>query len=373
MTEGSTTSIDYLSIKAELLCKGVIVEPETISDGLDPVDTSFVQGAVLKLDDGSIVNTSTWSWPPSADPTPRREVRPPRLFDDGSGLRLRAEGGECAVSILSLGAAGLRPLGNGLSVSDMFSLHNEATLFTAPVRTCIYIAIGQPCRFCTFDSGRVSRLPKDDFGQTLRHLLVRHPKVTSLAIGGGTPSLADMGARYYAGLAETAVALGLATSVEMVPPSRTSDLDLLVDAGVSSLIMSLEIWDDQLRGEWCLGKGSVERRQYFEAWTYALARLGPGRVSSVLLVGTEPLDSTLRGAESLIEAGIIPTLIPLRWYPESRYTDWRPVPWRDLLDVTSAVSALLTRAGLSPQEQPGCTACGGCSLEGSLVDLRTRR
>jgi hypothetical protein len=195
--------------------------------------------------------------------------------------------------------------------------------------------------------------------------------IESVAIGGGTPELGDMGASYFASLARQTTAKGLSSSVEMVPPPDRGSLEHLLDAGVASLIMSLEVWDEERRAEWCLGKGEVSRAQYVERWCEAIDLFGKGSVSSVLLVGAEPMDSTFEAARFLIELGVIPTLIPLRWYPSSRFefSDWSAVDPSEYLSMGHAIGALLKNAGLAASKQRGCTACGGCSLETAVEKL----
>src|SRR6185369_17962177 len=92
---------------------------------------------------------------------------------------------------------------------------------------------------------------------------------------------------------------------------------------------------------------------------------------SVLLVGAEPSRNTLAGAKYLIDLGVIPTLIPLRWYPNSRFqfSDWSPVDPAEYLSLGYQLSHLLTSAGLFPSKQLGCTACGGCSIETAIEKL----
>lgn len=365
------------AIKAELLCKGVDIADLAegsvpVADGMQRVDDSFIHGMVLRMADGSIVNTSAWNWDASLDPVPRSGLSLPRLSDADGQLWITTSGGSAPVELLQLGQVSAVVTASG-TVGSYVSLHSPTTLFAAPVRQCVFISMGKPCLYCTFEDGNVRRMTADAFGEALSAVVVAHPAVTSVALGGGTPTLSDMGASYYAGLTRVARTFGLEVSVELVPPPRPDSLSELQLAGASSLIMSLEVWDESSRLAWCLGKGSVSRDAYFEAWDRALTLLGPNRVASVLLVGAEPLESTLEGALDLVGRGVVPTLIPLRWYPDSRFDKWTPVDVAQYSDLASQVASALRRSGLDPTSQPGCTACGGCSVETDVVRVEMGR
>lgn len=344
-----------LEVKADMLCRGVRAAPETgqavVGLGLTP---GFIHGAVILLDGTEVVNTSLLEQSVGSDGV--------RLQGQDGRLVVQRDGFEFESQLLALPETLNVPLGHS-RLPDFFSLHSPSTLFAAPLRQCIFISAAAPCTFCTFESGRLQALSVLDFERALVAVLEQVPGLVAVAIGGGTPNITDRGAAYYAALTQVAKRLGLEVSVELVPPARTADLDLLMDAGVDALIMSLEVWDDDLRGQICLGKSKVASKQhYFLAWNYALGRLGTGRVSSVLLVGTEPPPSTREGAAALVDAGVIPTLIPYRRYDASML-DLEPVKPLEYLAQSQYLASLLARKGLDPAAQPGCTACGGCSLE----------
>jgi hypothetical protein len=358
-------------LKSEMLCRGVVSE-DGITEEMHSRE-AFIHGTVFRLQGGSIVNTAVWSTEQAKIIEERCTASLPVLRNNNQQLTIANQAGQLGCIIMTLGDAGEKVVQN-LPLREWFSLHSPSTLFCAPVRQCIYIAMGKPCRFCTFEGGRVERLTPEDFGAGLQHLIDRRPMIKSIAIGGGTPELSDMGASYFATLAKQTAAKGLSSSVEMVPPPDCGILKRLLDAGVASIIMSLEVWDEQRRAEWCLGKGEVSRTQYVERWQEAVDLFGKGSVSSVLLVGAEPMESTFEGAKTLIELGVIPTLIPLRWYPNSRFefSDWSPVDPTEYLSLGHAVGALLKSAGLAASKQLGCTACGGCSLETAIETLAAR-
>jgi len=357
-------------LKSEMLCRGVVLAGNGRVVEEHHTRGEFIHGTVFLLEGGSIVNTAVWSPAQAEKVVQRCQAAPPTIRGNNQQWIITGQAGQKTGRILTLEDAGDALLHNR-QLGDWFSIHSPSTLFCAPVRQCIYITMGKPCRFCTFEGGTVERLSPEEFRFGLQHLIERRPMITSVAIGGGTPELSDMGARYFASLAREITAEGLSSSVEMVPPPDRGCLKALADAGVASLIMSLEVWDEQCRVDWCLGKGGISRAQYVESWGDAVDLFGRGNVSSVLLVGAEPMDSTFEGAKCLIELGVIPTLIPLRWYPNSRFqlSDWSPVDPVEYLSLEYEVGRILRGTGMAASRQRGCTACGGCSLETAVEKL----
>lgn len=345
-----------IRVKAQMLCCGVDA-PRPLRDKIAyefGLQKGFIHGTVFMLDGTDPVNTS--------------------FLDSTSGSRAPVTLHDDAIPYVMTGGykfdcppirhpAILNSSMNDVSIADYFSLHSPHTLFTTPTRQCIFITIGKPCTFCTFEGGKIVRLKPVQFREILSRILSEVPEINSLAIGGGTPNLSDHGARYYSELGSIAKELGLDVSIEMVPPHKIEDLGRIFDAGVDSLIMSIEIWDDEVRREVCLGKGTVTKGHYMEAWAAGVAALGRGNVTSVLLAGLEPIESSITGATVLIESGVIPALIPFRAYGGIPLSNLDPISVNDYLRLSAECGRMLRLSGLDPRNQLGCTECGGCSLE----------
>ncbi len=345
-------------LKAEMLCSGVAAERDLrglIQREFD-FDTGFIFGSVFLLDGRWPVNTAFLDTDTVTESAPRLE-----FTDAGDWL---ISNGTVSLSCPPLRQPPelRRPTSSGQAMHDFIRLHNPDTLFVSPVRQCIFGAAGKPCLYCTYEMKRVEALGIRDFTEMIE-VAVAATEATHLAIGGGTPNLSDFGVAYYAEQVAVAKSLGLSVSVEIVPPRDVDRLGTLVAAGVDSLIMSLEVWDRDIRPAVCLGKGELSREHYFDAWAWALEELGHGQVASVLLVGLEPQRSTREGVEALVTAGVTPTLIPYRRYDGlPALPEWRlsPDEYRELATFTQR---LMRARGLSAAAHHGCTRCGGCSME----------
>lgn len=248
--------------------------------------------------------------------------------------------------------------------SDFFSMHSPRTLFSTPLRECVFAVENEICKFCSFDGLSMRPLSPEDFVRTVEEIVEELGFVPSVALGAGTPNKNDHGVKYFAELTKLLrTNFAADVSVEMVPPHDLSDLDLLFEAGVSSMIMSLELWDDNKREHYCPGKSYVPKSHYLAAHDYVQRGIGSGTTSSVLLVGLEDMKSTVQGITGLTSNGVVPTLIPFRPYKNTQLSSYPYTDHIAYMKVSATNRLLLKSAGISPETQKGCAECGGCSIE----------
>ncbi len=254
-------------------------------------------------------------------------------------------------------------------VGDFVQFHSPKAIFGAPVRQCIFGAVGKPCQFCTFDMSKPKPLPPRTFAEMFD--LVRGGRNdVSLALGPGTPNLLDHGVTYITEvIREVRKTWDGPISVELVPPRQVTDLDKLVDVGVRSIIMSIEVWDESRRLAVCPGKSYVSKDNYLASWDRMTTKLGRGSVSSVLLVGLEDMAATEDGINEMTRRGVIPTLIPFRPYDNIPMSDWPLTNHRSYLRLSKVNALALRSYDLRPADQLGCTECGGCSLDNLSPEL----
>jgi len=360
MTTGS--SIETLvDVKSRLLCYGVRCDPQLREELIAShvAEPGFIHGTVLILRGRILVNTSVVDESYSGHP----EAFVIQMDDEGD-LTLLDGDVKIPVAFLRQPEYAWEPF-KGATIGDYLRLHSPATLFATPVRQCAYITAKKPCTFCTFEGGQIVRLTPAELGDLFDRYRRSHSLVKSVAFGGGSPNLRDFGAAYYTALAEAVKSRGdYETSVEIVPARKTKDWMAFLESGaIDAVISSIEIWDDRRRPEICTGKGELSKEHYLDRWGQVIDTLGAGSVSSVLLAGLEDLGSTREGALTLIDHGVIPTIIPYRPYDESPLGPSKPVSHGEFALLGKEIREALQCAGLAPQFQAGCTSCGACSLE----------
>ena len=357
---------DLVELQAKMLCYGFRADDTTRHELRDRfgIDTGFIHGTVFATELGFRVNTSILDYF-----TENANAIELKICEGKPGFAWNGRFVECAP--IRQPDLLFHHRADGVLWHDIARMHGPRILFLTPVRQCVLGLTGDECRFCTFEMRRIELVSAEAIVSLVRAVQDSTGEQCEIAIGGGTPNLRDFGADYYGNIVRELVTwFRSRVSVELIPPEQPS-LQSLIDSGVSSLIMSIEIWDSERRKRIMPGKAKVSRERYLDAWRQSVAILGPGAVSSVLLVGLDDEGSLLEGAEAMIRSGVVPTLIPFRPYDECAMRRSPLTDHRSYLRCSYAVSEMLHRHGLKASRQAGCTACGACSLEVALEDRQT--
>jgi hypothetical protein len=113
------------------------------------------------------------------------------------------------------------------------------------------------------------------------------------------------------------------TIVYATPPSPPDEVDKLFAAGADRVACDIEIWDEQLARQICPGKAKFTGRQrHLDTLLYIAAAYGPNKACSAFVVGLEPAESFLSGAEYLASHGVVP--VPSIWMPHGLPVAGRP-------------------------------------------------
>lgn len=115
-------------------------------------------------------------------------------------------------------------------------------------------------------------------------------------------------------------------AVQLQPPQENRWIDYIYAIGVDALSYSVQIHDEALLERICAGRVEhVGRQRYYDALAHAAAIFPNGTVWSDLIVGLEPLDSTVAGIDALIAIGVLPVLSVFRPLDDSELRD-HPMP-----------------------------------------------
>jgi hypothetical protein len=105
--------------------------------------------------------------------------------------------------------------------------------------------------------------------------------------------------------------------VYTTPPANPEAVDQVFEAGASRIACSLEVWSEELGQTITPGKRKFSGSQrYLDCLKYIARKYGPNKACSSFVVGIEPVDSYLEGAEYLAAYGIVP--IASIWIPFGR-------------------------------------------------------
>ncbi len=91
----------------------------------------------------------------------------------------------------------------------------------------------------------------------------------------------------------------------------------LKDIGISGLSINMELNSTEYLERFCPEKALIGQENYLKFIELAVEIFGKNKVRSLLIVGLEPLEETLKGVEKLAKIGCNPVLSPLFPYGEA--------------------------------------------------------
>ncbi len=98
-------------------------------------------------------------------------------------------------------------------------------------------------------------------------------------------------------------------AVQMHPPRNNRWVDRTYAMGVDALTYSVEVHDADILARCYPGRVAIiGRERYYEALAHAASIFPSGTVWSEFTVGIEPAESTMRGIDTLVQAGVLPVV-----------------------------------------------------------------
>lgn len=174
-------------------------------------------------------------------------------------------------------------------------------------------------------------------------------------LSGGTPNPEDYS--YLAGVYDAVLAAfpSLPVDVMMLPIPGVLDLERLRANGVNELAINLELYGKEARRRLIPKKNAHADRERSLAFIEKAVSLFSGRVRSLILVGLEPLEDTIRAVQALTERGCEPVLSPFCPHSATPMAT-HPAPSADLLtEAYERASEVARRSGM--RLGPKCIPC----------------
>jgi hypothetical protein len=254
--------------------------------------------------------------------------------------------------------ASVLPLPGFLATLDSHGRPVTATTFShadrvrvSPIWGCSF-----RCDFCDLAGGPYVKRPAEQLLEGIE--VARHDHnlpASHLLISGGTPSSRDYG---YFDETAAAVIAGARMPVDVMMPPRPTDpgfFGRLADFGAFGFSINLELYGDEATRRIAPQKHRIGRRGYADTIERAVARVGAGRVRSLLLVGLDSEEDTLQAIEFLANLGCDPVLSPFRPTAGTPLAD-APAPSYELVErVYLEAQAIVERHGV--KLGPRCIPC----------------
>lgn len=258
---------------------------------------------------------------------------------------------------------------DGIPYWKLGQLHSNNVLATTVLQTCIrYGNASTKCQFCAIGESlkgdrTIARKTPEQLAE-VAEAAMRFDGVEQVVLTTGTPPTEDRGA---AVLADVARAIkqrtGLAIQAQCEPPADFVWFEKLRDAGVDSLGMHLEAWDETVRAKIMPGKAQVPVSYYLKAFAAAVAIFGRGQVSTYLLAGLgDTAEGLLDASRQLIALGVYPFVVPFVPIGGTPLENRQPPSAEFMRSILKPLGEMLSEAGMtSDTVKAGCAKCGACS------------
>lgn len=368
--------MNTLELKARLLCEGANPEDEeTIKFLASQNPQKVLRGG---LSSGLKVRIN-----PQPPNTREFKVNFPLYLKRPASLKIRATGS--GLTILGNGeeigrAEFLQPPGwynqrvDGYPITSILTQHGDQ-LAGAVYEWCCLFNTGEQCKFCVMDRSQ-SNVDLKNVRRKAELLMEAFKKIPreayrGIILNGGMTFSEGRGLEVIIPVVrQIREQIGkIPIAVEITPPKDLAVIEEFAEVGGDSLMMNLEIWDDEIRDNIIPGKTKYcPKEDYLRAFEKAVAILGKGKVSTCFVVGTEPKESLKDGIKTVVSYDVIPSPVAGRYFEQFSDYPFNPnADWRQLLEVFLFAREQMAKKGLLPKDKAGCVACGMCDIIGDSI------
>lgn len=259
------------------------------------------------------------------------------------GFRLTGQAGVAQVRVLPLPSVALESRFDGVAV-------HADRVRVSPIDGCSFA-----CAFCDSHLSPYRKRPIEQLVSGIREAETDgRSSVRHVLVSGGNPRDADWPwlLDAYARIKEST---SLPVDVMLAPSAGAEALDRVRACGVHGVAINMELFDEgQLRAH-CPSKCRLGREAYRGMLEHAVEVFGRGHVRSLLLLGIEPVETTLRGVEYLAALGVNPVLSPLMPAPGTPFENPVRLSPDELLHAFLRAESIAARHGV--RLGPLCIPC----------------
>lgn len=350
-------------LKSEILCTGLRVtenaKRQIMVDCKYILDPEYAHGAYIIFPDGSCTNAALAE---KFSESALNEVDYDGSFFITDSTKRRFE-----ISILEPPRWYDLITPSGKKFCDIFQLHGVNTLFCKVFQPCDYYESDKGCLFCKFPKAR--ELKSEDY-EDVEFVLKNISKEAlvkgyHIALSGGTRLNKIV---EYNNINRVLEAIqkgckGVPVSLEIAPPLKYQQIELLNSSLVSSVITNIELCDSEVRKIFLPAKSSLSVDHYIGFLEHCVNIWGKYNVGSVLIFGVENYKMTQDCVDLLLSKYIVPTIIPLRPYSNTKLKNFKITNSDDYHAFSKKVNDKLKQLSIKRLDLYGCLRCGGCSLE----------
>lgn len=334
-------------LKVDLMTEGLSIDQQTQqflveSDDvpLTLSDYASTSGVTLKLDGDVWVNApiSEFNFNFVEEPTSKLVTENDKL------LVVRGEEAYAA-EFIPVPSYHNKKLKDGSPVKWIAITHSDRVRLS-PIKGCAI-----QCDFCDIPFDKAPKEPAYRGTKIIDNILeaagvaLQDPVLPAqhVLISGGTPRKRDYG--YENEVYERMVAENPDVDVDimMVPMPGLLNIKRLCEIGIHGLSINLELWNKDIALRTMRSKAKASRELYLDFIERAAEYFDNGRARSLLMVGIEPIEDTLKGVEALAQRGCDPVLSPFRPDPLTPLRDMKPMAADGLLEVWQRSQEIVSR------------------------------
>lgn len=342
-------------VKTRLLAEGLRVAPEARRELSDPAlatgpltlaDYATTSGVTLVLSDSVWVNAPLPAYNPNFVTSPRCELD----WRDG-GFLVRAQDLEVPAQVVPVPAYHDKLNRWGERVTSYAITHSDRVRIS-PIEGCAWA-----CQYCGSSyEFRYRRKSLEGLVDSVATALVdpilpaRH-----VAISGGTPRSDDFDYENEVYDAVASAFPGTEVDVMMAPVPGLLDPERLKATGIRGLAVNLELYNEDIARRLMHAKWKLGRAVVLDFIERAAGTFGAGGVRSLLVVGLEPMEDSLKAVTALAERGCDPVLSPFRPDLATPLRDYPPPTVAFLVELYERSVEIVARYGV--QLGPRCIPC----------------
>lgn len=201
---------------------------------------------------------------------------------------------------------------SGIQLSKIGLVHGGYVAIT-PATQCDFFNMDIECRYCAgnldIKKGKGTVYTVEEVLETVE-AAYKEGKAEVVYLSIGFSETADGGVEFLKPYIKAIKKhFNTLVAVEALPPRDNKWIDETYAVGADSILYNLEIFDSKLFEEICPGRAAlIGRERYLNALRYAATIFPNGTVASHLIVGLEPMESTVAGIDFLANMGVVPIL-----------------------------------------------------------------
>lgn len=255
---------------------------------------------------------------------------------------------------------------NGIEYKNIAFISGDR-LRIKPERRCFFKMTGKSCSFCPginyslkLDEGFLLSDIQEVIDYCFINEYFRH-----ILIGGGSSDPCMNNNKLLSVIQYIRKRTEKPLYLMSLPPDTIGELDAYISAGIDEVAFNIEIYDREMAQKHMPGKGMYSLEHYIKLLKHAAQKLGKGNSRSMLMVGIESMDNTLKGIELLCKNNIQPMLSVFRPTNNCGISYAIQPSNTDLLWLYEAAIEICNDYGLTLG--PTCSSCQNNTLALTLI------